>query len=292
LLRLGCPTNLKFIQMVFKGLTNLEKNKLEYEVVPHRARLLLTRLLRDRTSHEQSEVQIIYQNRAVNIARNILGASIYVLDGGVEGLYHETEYGWHYGEIELVMLRPNTAELVETLADFIQEGILDVDDVNEILSKFNLSFGFNLRESYGVRDVQVSISAVEEIELDEDKDEHLNIRVLISRMENSLHQKDFPAVLHASASIFETLAKDVISLESVDDKTLASFFDRYRKDSKLPEPILDYVLEIYKQRNIEPLAGHGSRKTPTISEREAVILVEMTKAFVRIERSLSKPEIK
>ena len=109
--------------MVFKGLTNSEKNILQYEVVPHRARLLLTRLLRASTSHEQPEVQIIYQNRAVNIARNILGASIYVLDGGIDGLYHETEYGWHYGEIELVMLRPDTASLVETLADFIQENI-------------------------------------------------------------------------------------------------------------------------------------------------------------------------
>ena len=87
------------------------------------------------------------------------------------------------------------------------------------------------------------------------------------------------------------MAKDVVQLDSVRDKTLASFFDKYRKESKLPEPILDYILNIYKPRNTEPLAGHGSLDIPTITPEQALILSEMTKAFVRIERQLAFKEI-
>ena len=93
-------------------------------------------------------------------------------------------------------------------------------------------------------------------------------------------------VLHASASIFETMAKEIVGIDAVQDQTLASFFNRYRKSSGLPEVVLDYILSIYKRRNIEPLAGHGSIKSPTVTKPEAVILAELTKAFVRIERQL------
>lgn len=119
-------------------------------------------------------------------------------------------------------------------------------------------------------------------------DEHPNIRLLLDRMERSLYAFDPSAVLHASASVFETLAQDIIGLESIKNKTLASFFERYRKDSSLPNEILDYILSIYKRRNSEPLAGHGSTNVSSITQSEAVILAELTIALVKIERQLHK----
>ena len=117
-------------------------------------------------------------------------------------------------------------------------------------------------------------------------DKHPNIRILLKRMEQSLYALDPSAVLHASASVFETLAQDIIGLESIKNQTLPSFFKRYRKDSSLPNEILDYILSIYNRRNSEPLAGHGSTNTPSITQSEAVILAELTIALVKIERRL------
>jgi hypothetical protein len=117
--------------------------------------------------------------------------------------------------------------------------------------------------------------------------EHPNIRALVSRMDQALNASDYPAVLHSSASIFETLAKDIVKNPRIQDKTLASFFGAYRNESKLPQPLLDYIEQIYKARNINPLAGHGSLKPPTITQGEAVILAEITKAIVRSERKLA-----
>lgn len=121
---------------------------------------------------------------------------------------------------------------------------------------------------------------------DKSTDEHPNILVLINRMTTALDHGDPSGVLHASASIFETMAKEIVGIDAVQDQTLASFFNRYRKNSGLPEVVLDYILSIYKRRNIEPLASHGSIKSPTVTKPEAVILAELTKAFVRIERQL------
>ncbi len=118
---------------------------------------------------------------------------------------------------------------------------------------------------------------------------HPNIRTLIDRMSDALKRGDYSGVLHSSASIFETLAKDVVGVPTVQNQTLKSFFERYRKDSALPDKILDYILNVYESRNITPLAGHGSTQTPTISKEVAVALSEMTKAFVRIEYMLYKP---
>lgn len=115
---------------------------------------------------------------------------------------------------------------------------------------------------------------------------HPNIQVLIGRMDDALRRDDYPGVLHSSASIFETLAKDVIGIPSIQDQTLKSFFERYRKDSALPNEILNYILNIYESRNTTPLAGHGSTRTPIMSREGAISLSEMTKAFVRIEYKL------
>jgi hypothetical protein len=118
--------------------------------------------------------------------------------------------------------------------------------------------------------------------------EHPNITVLMKRMDDALARGDYAGVLHSSASVFETMAKDIVGIPTVQDQTLKGFFDRYRKDSALPTEILDYILAVYDRRNVTPLAGHGSTQTPNMRKEDAITLAEMTRAFVRIEYGLRR----
>jgi hypothetical protein len=120
---------------------------------------------------------------------------------------------------------------------------------------------------------------------------HPNIKILITRMDNAFSREDYAEVIHSSASIFETMAKDIVNISSIQDQTLKSFFDRYRKDSGLPKEILNYILEVYESRNTTPLAGHGSTEIPQIKKEHALILCEMTKAFVNIEYKLRSTKL-
>ncbi|MEW6030165.1 MAG: hypothetical protein AB1554_11885 [Chloroflexota bacterium] len=121
---------------------------------------------------------------------------------------------------------------------------------------------------------------------------HPNIKTLIERMESALQREDFSEVLHASASIFETLAKDIVNIPTIQNQTLKSFFDRFRQDSTLPKEILNYILDVYEMRNKTPLAGHGSTQASNLSRESAIVLCELTKAFVNIEyRTRSSSEV-
>jgi hypothetical protein len=193
------------------------------------------------------------------------------------------------GELELVMRRPSTAQLVDTLGDMIQMEMLRLDAVNEILADDNVSVRFR---SHGFHD-NVSVVILTESEMDEeiDQDEHPNIRLLTARMEAAFDSKDYAAVLHTSATIFETLAKLVFSNPTVEGQTLGGIFEGYRERSGLPDAVLDFVLETYQRRNVEPLAGHGATRAPVITAKEAVTLIEMTKMSVRLERRIALQEL-
>lgn len=65
---------------MFLGLTKKEIQKLEYEVISNRARLKLTRLIRRTCKRDDSETEIIIQNRFINIARNIMHLPVYILE--------------------------------------------------------------------------------------------------------------------------------------------------------------------------------------------------------------------
>ena len=136
-----------------------------------------------------------------------------------------------------------------------------------------------------VRDVMSALleQASSKNNLDDFDSAHPNVKLLLKRMDLAIEVEDYPSALHASASIFETLAKDIISSANLENQTLASFFDKYRKESQLPSEVLDYILSIYKSRNTMPLAGHGSTGQPSVSKKSAIILAEMTRAFIRIE---------
>jgi hypothetical protein len=259
-------------------LTEDDKKHLEFEVVSRELRVHLTRLIERDSSFSKNE--LINQNWLVNRSRNLVARELYVLEADQDGCYEVCEYGWHIGEFALALRRLDTPRLIELLCDIIIRGWLSAGELNKLLKREGASFCF----SYDGEDVKVEVLSLSQLEEDAPlPQEHPNIRLLVTRMSSSLEDKDYSAVLHASASIFETLAKQVVGIPNVQNETLGAFFARYQKDTKLPIELQNKILAVYKQRNTEPLAGHGSLQSPNVTFDEAVTLSELTKAYIKIE---------
>lgn len=274
--------------MTFMGLKRGQKRQLEAEVVSNDARVKLTRLIRKACQAQDPSIEIGRQNRFINLARTVQAMPLYKLESDDLGDYEPAEFSWHSGELELVTKRPDTAQLVEILGDILQAGYLDLASVNEILTEDNVSVRF---KSVGFDDdVAVEVLSDQEIEEEAAEADHPNIRLLISRMEADFERSDYAGVLHASASIFETLAKLVFNTPTVESSTLGGIFEGYKNRSALPGPVLDYIKDTYDRRNTAPLAGHGATLTPNVTREDAATLIEMTKMCVRLERRLSAPE--
>jgi len=268
-----------------KYLTSDDVRALELEIVSQDLKIFLTReLQRKITSDEFPEHDIIRQNEIINKSRSIAGLPVYVLEGDLDGYFHPAENAWHNGEFQLVFRRLSTIQFIEFMGDLIQNGYFDRSKINEYLEQDNVSFRFGDNED---GELAVEVFPLDKVESGETP-EQPNIRVVARRMDDALKQDDYAGVLHASAVIFETMAKDIVGISTVQNQTLKSFFERYRKDSLLPNEILDYILNVYDSRSTEPLAGHGSTKTPEITKETAIVLSEMTKAFVKIEYTLHK----
>jgi hypothetical protein len=258
--------------------------ELEQDVISTELRVHLTRLLGRKIKERKPEHQLIHLNTVINQSRNLVGNTIYVLEEDDWG-YEDAEYAWHYGEFNLVFRRLSTPQLVEYLCELINDDWFSCDELNDLLNQEAASCRF----VDGINGVEVELLSIQKLEeLEEEAEEaHPNVRLLIKRMDSAVVNNDPAAVVHASASVFETLAKDLVAIPSIQNQSLGSFFERYRKDSRLPSEVLDYILEIYNMRNVEPLAGHGSTAAPKVTIEQATILAEITKAFVKIEYKLS-----
>ena len=116
-----------------------------------------------------------------------------------------------------------------------------------------------------------------------DKLAHANVVTLIGRMEQCLENLDPSGVLHAASNILETMAKDIIKSDSIENQTLGGFIKKYEKESGLPSEIKSVVGEIYRLRNSMPLSGHGSTGTPSITMHDAIVIAAATKFVVEIE---------
>jgi hypothetical protein len=266
-------------------INDIDKKQLEFEVLSQEFYSFFTRFLMHWSEEPEYAESIIHRkNIIINLSNTVLARTIYVLQSDDDGAFHDAEYAWHDSNFFLAVRRLDTIQFIEFAGDLLKKEILGIDFLNESLTKEGASFIFtNLADSFGIK-----IYSLSELEEEDFDTEHVNIRLLILRMEHSLESKDYSSLLHASASVFETMAKEVINSDSIQDEPLGGFFEKYRKASMLPSAILDYILETYKKRNTMPLAGHGSLKVPTIIHDEAVVLFEMTKAFVRIESKLQR----
>jgi len=251
-------------------------------------RVYLTRELRraiETSGEDASTLNLIRMNVWINRSRSLAGDTIYVLEADDWGDFAiPAEHAWHFAEFELLFRRLDTIQFAELLGELIEEQVFKTSWVNKQLEADGLGFQFQADKK-----LVIEMRTAAEIEALAKSHPvwHQNIRLLVDRMESAAKTSDHAAVLHASASVFETLAKEVVGTPTVQTQTLKSFFDRYRKDSGLPVAILDYVLELYDRRNVTPLSGHGSLSAPpNLSATEATTLVEMTKAFVTIEYRL------
>lgn len=117
---------------------------------------------------------------------------------------------------------------------------------------------------------------------------HANVVTLIGRMEQCLENSDPSGVLHAAANILETVAKDIIKSDSIENQTLGGFVKKYEKESSLPDEIKSVVGEIYKIRNTMPLSGHGSTGAPNMTMHDAIVIAAATKFIVEIEYRANK----
>ena len=262
--------------------------QLELEQPSIDLRTFFTRVLRDACTVDVASVSLIHMNNLINRARTIQGGKIFVLDADDWGEYPPAYYAWHQGEFELILRRLTTVEFVEFVAELIEQRYLKRGFVNRHFEEDNLAVRIDSLPEGKVSVEVLPLAELKQVASDTEQPRwHDNIRLLMGLMEEAQKYGDHAELLHAGASIFETLAKQVIGIESVQDKTLGSIFERYRKDSNLPAPILDHIKALYDRRNSTPLAGHGSlSEPPKLSEQEAVTLIETTKAFVRIEYRL------
>ena len=264
-----------------KYLTNKQIKQLKYEVLSQNFYVYLTRYLNDWCEENEDGLAIIMRkNRLINLSRTISGGKIYTLTDDLEPI----EFSWHDSNFLLIFRELNTIEFIEFICDLINYEYFRIDFINDLLKKEGASFYIYSSSA----ELAIEIYSIEEIGKEKLDEEHLNIRTLVARMDSAFENEDYANVLHASASIFEVMAKDIIRIDSVQDQTLKSFFDRYRNESKLPHEILDYILETYNNRNITSLAGHGSLTLPEITKEQSLILNEMTKAFVRIEYRIQR----
>ncbi|MDD4102910.1 MAG: hypothetical protein PHU80_09830, partial [Kiritimatiellae bacterium] len=213
-------------------MTASEAQELVYDVVSDDLKIHLTRVLRGAIKACDVDIQMINQNNVINRSRTIAGETIYVLEADGDGNFYPQEYAWHNGEMELVFRRLSTPTFADFIAELAQDGFLDECKVNELLEKEGASFRLKRKTRFAVdTTVSVEVFSLEALDKSErDADTHPNIRVLVRRMDTALNAGDFAGVLHASASIFETLAKIVVAQPTLENKTLKSFFDRYRKD--------------------------------------------------------------
>lgn len=146
---------------MFIGLTKIEKEQLKYEVISNNARLGMTRLIRAMCKSDDSNIQLLRQNRFVNIGKNVLGKPLYILEPDDMGGYYPAEHAWHLGGIEILLRRPNTLQLVEILADILQENHVDIYTINQILIEDGVSINFE-EDSNG--NVNVGILSIEDID--------------------------------------------------------------------------------------------------------------------------------
>lgn len=266
-----------------------DKEKLEKEYVSKSFLIYLTRYLEVKLFGQEDMTglsRILHQNRVINISLQVQEKPIYVLETNDE-YYMAQEHAWHDGEFKLIFRRLNTFEFVEVLGELVKYNYFELDEINKLLEQGGVSFRFKYsgQTRSGVCVKILRTSELEKIiEENEDLDLHENVYLLFTRMEAAFKSKDYALVLSQAASVFEVVAKDLINDKKYDGKTFHKLLDKYKSISGLPDKAIDYINQVYIERGRTPLAAHGSRtKVPKILKKDALTLIEITKAFVRIE---------
>lgn len=258
-----------------------DKELLENNILSHRARASINRLLikvvnKSNDGNINCATKIdLYSLLASNLCRNMMN---FTPDDS--GLYLYQEETYLNNKIPSLILDAKTLELYESLADLITQSWISREAINQILSEDGVPVHYvQTREDVIIERLQ----SVDEDTLTE-TEKHPSMQQLLDRAEDCLNRDDGAGVLHATASIFEALGKNVFATPEVQNQTLKSFFEGYKQRSHLPEKILDYIISVYDSRNKTPNAGHGSLEfSDDISKEEMVAMIELAKAAIHIE---------
>lgn len=273
-------------------LSNEDKKSLEPILIPKSTRLKITKLIKGWVATEDQDLLTVRKARFINRANNVLNNKIFVLEPDEMGNYDIPTISWVDCEFEVMIRRPSTVQLVEILIDFFMDDLIGLEEINRIFLNDSIGIEIQYIEKIGsVNHYEGSISihylTVIEKPTGSDKlQEDKSIATLLNRMEKSFETKDYSAVLHASASCFEAQAKKIIDKETALNQTLGSLIEQYRSRSYLPEEFIEYILSIYRRRNSEPNAGHGSPLPSTVTEEDAIFIRRMTYALLEIENDL------
>lgn len=253
---------------------------LEYEWIPLSAKVQLIRLLdRHYPSHINPHTRIHYLNRIVNIANNLAERKLFVLDTDQYGDYYPEDIARQESEFMICIRRLNSTQFIEFLATVVEFEYIDISDANTILKEVNSSVAIKL-DNTGRPSISIP-PMTDKFALDNDASP--NLRTLLSRMDSCLDDEDYAAVLFNSAMAIELISKEIYGSSKIYDQSFGAYFKGYKNKTTLPEPVIDWMLAIYKRRNTESLAAHGSPLPPSITCEEASLIAEMTKAFIRYE---------
>lgn len=253
---------------------------LKYEWIPLSAKVQLTRLL-DRycPPHVNPHTRIPYLQRIVNLANNLSERKLFDLDPDQLGDYFTEDVARLESEFMICIRRLNPIQFIEFLASVVEYEYIDINDANIILKEVNSSVAIEL-DTTGRASISI-LPMTDKSALDNDASP--NLRTILSRMDSHLNDEDYAAVLFYSAMAIEYVSKEIYGSSKIYNQSFGSYFKGYKNKTTLPEPVIDWMLEIYKRRNTEPLAAHGSPLPPSITCEEATLIAEMTKAFIRYE---------
>ena len=253
---------------------------LEYEWIPLSAKAHLIRLL-DRycPPHVNPRTRIPYLQRIVNLANNLSERKFFDLDTDQFDDYFPEDVARLETEFMICIRRLNPIQFIEFLGTVVEYEYIDINDANIILKEINSSVAIEL-DTTGYLSISI-LPMADKSALDNDASP--NLRTILRRMDSYLNDEDYAAVLLNSAMAIEFISKQIYGSSKIYNQSFGSYFEGYKNKTTLPEPIIDWMLQIYKRRNTEPLASHGSPLHPSITCEEASLIAEMTKAFIRYE---------
>ena len=253
---------------------------LKYEWIPLSAKVQLTRLL-DRycPPHVNPRTRIPYLQRIVNLANNLSERKFFDLDTDQFDDYFPEDVARLETEFMICIRRLNPIQFIEFLGTVVEYEYIDINDANIILKEINSSVAIEL-DTTGHLSISI-LPMADKSALDNDASP--NLRTILRRMDSYLNDEDYAAVLLNSAMAIEFISKQIYGSSKIYNQSFGSYFEGYKNKTTLPEPIIDWMLQIYKRRNTEPLASHGSPLHPSITCEEASLIAEMTKAFIRYE---------
>lgn len=259
------------------NLTKEQVKELEFEELPKYAKIDLTRLVRS-TIDDNYFLGL----RFVNMKETVLGKRITepVFDEFGESLSSSLTM-FVISSVENIFNGLETSEIVELLFDYIQSNLIQTNYINNIFKEYEIPILFQTDRQDHLR---IEVESLKENSVSEQ--EHSNIKKLISRMDRDFANDDYTGVLHSSASIYETLVKDISRDPKIQNMSLGQILNNPIFSQNIPDQILDYIQEIFKKRNIVHTAGHGGTSKPTITKEETIIIQEFTKTIVRVLRKV------